>query len=418
MGEAHQQIELIVINDRATVRGGSDRVALSEAAGLARRGHRVTLIAGFGHPDRELLDAGVEVRLTGQRSTLDEPNRLRAAAQGIWNAKARQLVRDALSQADPSRALVHVHGFVKVLSASVVRAAVDSGLPTLATMHDYFMACPNGGFFDYRREQVCHLRPMSVRCLATDCDARAYLHKLWRGGRSAVQAHAGRVPDGLRRLIAPSGLAAEIMRPYLGPEAAIEILPNPVPCVRAAPAEVQRQEGFVLVGRLQRDKGGLLLARAARRANVAVMFVGAGDQEQEIRRANPDAGLSGWLEPERAIEMVRGARGAVSPSLVYETQGLAVLEAAAQGVPSIVSDVSAAREAVADGVSGLWFRAGDVDHLAEQLSRLDRDPQLAMRMGRAAYERFWSARLDLPSHLDRLELIYREVLAPGRARAA
>jgi glycosyltransferase involved in cell wall biosynthesis len=412
-----EPLEVIVINDRAAVRGGCDRVALGEAAGLARRGHRVTLIAGSEEPERRLLDAGVEVRSSAQRSTLEEPNRARAAAQGIWNREAQRLVSQALGAADRRRALVHVHGFVKVLSPSVVRAAIDSGLPTLLTLHDYFLACPNGGFFDYRRARVCHLRPMSARCVATDCDARAYTHKLWRVGRSFVQEHLGRLPGGVDRLIAPSALAAEVMRAHLPGNAAIEILPNPVAVTRRPPAEVERHEGFVLVGRLQRDKGAVLFARAARKASVPAVFVGAGEEEAAIRRANPDAELTGWLDGARAAAVVRGARAAVSPSLVYETQGLAALEAAAEGVPSVVSDVSAAREAVQDGISGLWFAAGDADHLAERLVCLKDEPQLAARMGRAAYERFWSAGLDLPTHLDRLERVYRSLLASPKVAA-
>lgn len=409
--EAGDLLDVVVINDRAAVRGGTDRVALSEAVGLARRGHRVTLIAGSEKPDPELLAAGVEVRSTGQYSTLEDPRRVRAAVQGAWNLRAQRMVREALGSADGRRRVVHVHGFVKILSASAVRAAIDSGLPTIATLHDYFLACPNGGFFDYRQSRVCHLRPMSARCVATDCDARAYAHKLWRVGRSAVQEHLGRAPAGLQRLIAPSALAAEVMRPHLDPRVTIDILPNPVQVVRQPPVEVARYEPFVLVGRLQQDKGGVLFARAARKANVPAVFVGAGDQEAAIRRANPDAELTGWLDPGPAAAALRGARANVSPSLVYETQGLAALEAAAQGVPSIVSDVSAAREAVEDGITGLWFASGDADHLAEQLARLHCDPELAARMGQAAYARFWSAGLELPIHLERLERIYRSVLA-------
>src|SRR5947209_15731520 len=89
-----------IVNDFAVPTGGSDRVALAEAVGLARRGHRVTLIAGHGGPDPLLLEAGVEVLVTGQQTTLSDPNRVRAAAQGVWNRTAGALVRDALARAD------------------------------------------------------------------------------------------------------------------------------------------------------------------------------------------------------------------------------------------------------------------------------------------------------------------------------
>jgi glycosyltransferase involved in cell wall biosynthesis len=108
--------------------------------------------------------------------------------------------------------------------------------------------------------------------------------------------------------------------------------------------------------------------------------------------------------------VIRQARAVVNASLWYETQGLAALEAAAHGVPAIVSDVSVLREVVADDETGLWFHGGDVDDLAEKLAALWRDPQRARRLGDAAYRRFWSGGWDLPTHLQRLEDIYAAAL--------
>jgi len=122
---------------------------------------------------------------------------VRAAARGIWNRKSAALVRELAGLADSNRAVVHVHGFTKVLSASVIRAAVDSGLPVVATLHDYFATCPNGAFFIYPRGEICHLTPLSARCVGTHCDARGYSHKLWRVARSAVQQRFGAMPAGL-----------------------------------------------------------------------------------------------------------------------------------------------------------------------------------------------------------------------------
>jgi glycosyltransferase involved in cell wall biosynthesis len=407
---ASEPLNVIVINDSATISGGADKVALAEAVGLARLGHQVTLIAGHGEPDRELADAGVTVRTTGQPTTLGDPSRLRAGARGIWNRASAALVREVLHASDPSDTVVHVHGFVKVLSASVIRAAVQSGLTTVATLHDYFVACPNGAFFNYPRGEICELTPLSARCVATNCDARAYSHKLWRVGRSAVQRRFGAMPSGVGDFIAPTHLAADIMRPFLPEDARMHVLANPVDAERMPPVDPSRNAAFVCVARLQPDKGPVLFARAARKAGVPAVFVGAGEEADAVRRAYPDAVLTGWLDPDRVQAELRGARAAVSASLWYETQGLTTLEAAAHGVPAIVPDVSVAREAVADGVSGLWFRSGDVDDLAEKLARLGQQPELASSLGRAAYERFWSGEWDLGDHLGRLEAIYRGAL--------
>jgi glycosyltransferase involved in cell wall biosynthesis len=403
---SEKPLNVIIVNDFASITGGADKVALTEAAGLARRGHRVTLLAGRGEPDAEMLAAGVEVRTTGQQTILDDPNRVRAAGRGIWNRASAELVESVARVAEPRSTVVHVHGFTKVLSASVIRAAVRSGLPTVATLHDYFVACPNGGFFIYPRDEVCHLVPLSPRCIATNCDARTYSHKLWRVTRTAVQRGGGMMPRGVRQFIAPSRFAAEIVRRFLPPSAQLHIVANPIPAPRLPLAEIAQNDAFLFVGRMQRDKDPLTFARAAKRSEVRAVFAGAGEAEEPIQSEFPAAELRGWLGPEEMLSQVRAARALVCPSSWYEVQPLVPLEAAAQGVPAIVSNAGAFREAVADGETGLWFRSGDADDLAEKLARLQRDPELATHLGRAAYERFWAQDWSVDAHLDRLESIY------------
>ncbi|WP_283180096.1 hypothetical protein [Gemmobacter sp. 24YEA27] len=56
--------------------------------------------------------------------------------------------------------------------------------------HDYFLACPNGAFFDYRAGVTCDLSPMSLGCVTCNCDKRSAAQKLWRVARQAVQNRA------------------------------------------------------------------------------------------------------------------------------------------------------------------------------------------------------------------------------------
>jgi glycosyltransferase involved in cell wall biosynthesis len=403
-------LTVVLVNDFATIAGGTDQVALGEAAGLAQRGHRVTLVSGSGKPDPQLLVAGVEVLSTEQPTTLSDPNRVRAATRGLWNQPAGALVRQVLADANPASTVVHVHGFTKVLSPSVVRAAVKSGIPTVATLHDYFVACPNGGLFNYQTNEICRLDPMSLTCVATHCDARAYSHKLWRVGRQAAQRRFGLMPSGISQVIVPSESAAEIVKQFLPSEVSMAIVSNPVSVFQLPPADVADNQPFVMVGRLERDKGAMLLAQAGQAAGLRVVFVGQGTEERAIKQANPAAEITGWLEPEQVRTIVRGARAVVNASLIYETQGLTLLEAAAEGVPAIVSDTSVARDAVEPNLTGLWFKSGDIDDLRHKLIQLHTDPDLAARMGAAAYARFWAQPPDLSTHLDQLESIYRDAL--------
>jgi L-malate glycosyltransferase len=76
----------------------------------------------------------------------------------------------------------------------------------------------------------------------------------------------------------------------------------------------------------------------------------------------------------------------VAPSR-SEGFGVAVLEAAACGIPSIVSRVGALPEIVDDGVTGVLIPPEDELALVSALERLCRAPEIRRRMGRAARER-------------------------------
>ncbi|MNE58643.1 Glycosyl transferases group 1 [compost metagenome] len=86
------------------------------------------------------------------------------------------------------------------------------------------------------------------------------------------------------------------------------------------------------------------------------------------------------------------------------------MEAAAHGIPSIVSDACAAREYVEHGVTGLWFRSGDFMSLAEGIKLLKDNDNLTREMGAEAYKRFWSNPPNREAHISKLINCYSEVL--------
>jgi glycosyltransferase involved in cell wall biosynthesis len=187
------------------------------------------------------------------------------------------------------------------------------------------------------------------------------------------------------------------------------VISNPVDGQRHDPAPVETNRAFVMVGRLSPEKGPQLFAQAAETTGCEAVFVGDGECRDVVLAICLSARVTGWLPRPHVKKIIQDARALVCPSLCYETQVLAVLEAAAQGVPTIVSDRSAGREAVIDEVTGLWFRSGDVDDLAAKMSVLN-DNETVRRMGKAAYERYWANPCSLDTHVAQLEKVYRCVL--------
>ncbi len=405
-------MKLIILNDFGYVDGGASKVALSSAVALAERGHRVLLFCGVG-PVAESLQAvpGLSVQCLGIQEIASDPNRLRASVQGLWNNSAAEVFLEATVDWPPRETVVHLHTWTKAISSSVVRAALDAGYPVVLTMHDYFSACPTGSFFLHPTQSLCSLRAMSAACIGTQCDSRGYSHKLWRVGRQWTQQHHGHLPSGLRDFISISDTSETLLRPYLPEEARVHRVTNPIALTAEKQATPHLHEIFSFVGRLSPEKGARLLAEAASESGLRVRFIGDGIERAMLGSALPDAEFTGWLSEAAAMESMRQSRALVLPSLWYETQGLVVAEAAAMGLPAIVSSKSAAREWVKDGVTGLLFRHGDAHDLAEKMTYLAEKPDVAMRMGIAAGAEYWQNPSTVERHCEQLEAVYRTMLA-------
>jgi len=133
-----------------------------------------------------------------------------------------------------------------------------------------------------------------------------------------------------------------------------------------------------------------------------------------LRERFPQARLLGWKTPAEVRDAMRAARALVFPSLWYETFGLTALEAKAMGTPTIVADGCAAREAVENGVTGLWFKSGDADSLASAIREANNDAVIA-QMAQAAYDAYWAAPASLERHVSETLAVYEAMLAQEEA---
>jgi glycosyltransferase involved in cell wall biosynthesis len=408
-------LNIVIINDTAHVNGGAAKLAITEARGLADRGHRVFFFAAVLPVASELEEhANITVISTNQFDLLADPSRLRAFLQGWWNQKAFRGVKAVVAPLDRSNTVVHLHIWSRALSSSVGRAVLDAGFPTICTLHDFVLACPTGTFFLHQEKKICELKPMSRACVSTNCDTRSYPQKLWRVGRQVVQQHFGHLPSHLTDYIVHSQLALDVMKPYLPGGATIHELPVYIDSPTASAARPAENETFTYVGRLVGEKGVMMLARSSAAEQLPVTFVGSGSLAGEIQAANPKAVVTGWVDRDGCVDYLRRSRALVFPSLWYETLGLVVLEAAAHGIPSIVPDSSAAREIVEDGVTGFHFQGGNESDLRSKMRQLN-DPQVAASLGRAAYDRFWASPFSsLDTHISSLQDIYENVLRRTR----
>jgi glycosyltransferase involved in cell wall biosynthesis len=180
-------------------------------------------------------------------------------------------------------------------------------------------------------------------------------------------------------------------------------------------------------GRLLRGKGleTLLDAFAALPSTPSthLLLIGSGDGqplsvEEDLRRRVETAGLRSRVtftgRVDAVEEWLRAADVFAFPSL-FEGLGLALLEAAACGLPAVGSRTGGIVDVIDDGRSGFLVGPGNVNALGERLRALVEDPARRAALGEAA-RRIACARFDAAQMVDRYVELFSSLVPAPRVR--
>ncbi len=143
---------IIIVVDYAHTKGGAERVAWLSAIGLAERGHDVTVLCAVGPVTAEQESIpNLRIVCLEQSDLLSNKARFSAAMQGIWNKPAQLAMRQLLAGTAPGEVIVHGHSWTHALSSAPLSEAIQHQAAVILTVHDYFTACPNGGFMIFKQ---------------------------------------------------------------------------------------------------------------------------------------------------------------------------------------------------------------------------------------------------------------------------
>lgn len=399
---------VVTVCDGAGMTGGTEKVAITSAIELAKRGFRSIYFAGEGDLFPGLKEAGVEASTMGLTDAYHTASKKELLSRFFWHATAGEKFRQVLSDLDPKETIVHVHGFRRVLSGSVVDVAKKAGFKLIFTLHDYGISCPNTSFFNFPKQEICTLKPLSMACVCSQCTHSGPQMKLMQLGR-AWRLKIAHVAEDFHHFVYVSEFSRKILEPLIPAQTPKTVLYNPVSDEPETVAECSESDVFTFVGRLSPEKGGVLFAEAAKKAGVKAQFIGKGGEEEKVRAANPEAIFTGWVSADEVVQKLRKSRAVVMPSLWYETAGLSVIEAVSRGIPAIVSDKCASVEYMRHERSGLTFRTGDVDSLAKALKAMT--PEKAKQYGINAYQDYWQNPLTTEKYMNGLLNIYETTLS-------
>lgn len=416
--------------------GGAEIYAHDQARAFAASGDDVFVLTRESDPARPEFSVRLEQR---DRLTIAWINNTFRSTRTFAETYANETLGAAAMRLidDFAPHVAHFH-HLTCLSTTIVRDLATRKVPTLYTLHDYWLLCHRGQLLNTEYE-VCD-GPEADGCAACLGAAgaagpggfaaasvframeRRLPSPLARPLRATLTRLAGAAghPDrgheaSRRRLAHMREVIAQITH-FLAPSrhmrdrfVAFGVPPDRITLaeygfaappgarapVRSGPTPGARPLRLGFLGSLMVSKAPDLLISAASTlppGSVTIDLYGAhaayhGDDSYRRRLepliAQPCVRLHGPLAHDEVPAALRTLDVLVVPSIWPENSPLVIREAFLAGVPVVASDIGGIPEAVDQDVSGLLFRPGDPDDLRRTLARLLYEPELlpALRRG-------------------------------------
>lgn len=379
---------------RSGAPSGENRVVDQEAEALAALGHEVMR---FGRSSDEIDQWPI-----AKKASLP--------ARTVWSRETYRDLKALLREHRPE--VAHVHNTLPLLSTAVLYACRDAGVPVVATLHNYRLACANGMFF--RSGAVCH-----------DCTRglplRAVLHGCYRGSHAASAfvaltkvLHQQAWESLVSAYIFISASQRDLLQGIGLAPSRMFVRHNLIP--RRSRPETARTPTVIYAGRLHEAKGVLLLMAGwdryrekSGKPGLKLIIAGGGPLGDEVAAwasTRPSVELTGTVSSERCFELISQARAVLLPSAWEETFGLVAVEAMAAGAPPIAAGHGSFTELITPGVDGVLFSPGDPAALALAIADVEGNPERYEAYGDQA-RKTYEQRFDPERSIEELIEIYR-----------
>ena len=350
------------------------------------------------------------------------------------------------------------------LSLGLVRLAQERGIPTVMTLHDFWLVCPRMGQLVDRHGQLCP-GPEARRCascladfkfgqtpveaklldtvatlkerVGVDISRPLLWAKQWQSKRRNGSAkNLGPTPltpsaedlqrraeairqvmDAVDLFVSPSQTVLEAAVAGGVERDKIYWLPNGFLRPPHAARRIRRKDpqqpfrvGFV--GTLAPHKGVHILIEAFRKAdlpNATLEIYGTARHNPEYGAMltaahSPNVLFHGRVKNDLVVDVMKTLDVLVVPSMWLENAPVTIQEGRFAGVPVVATDLGGMAEMIEDGVTGRLFPMGDSDRLATILRELHDDPEGTERLAQQA-----PAPMPMEQHVHQLEKLYAKL---------
>ncbi|HEX5150780.1 MAG TPA: glycosyltransferase [Parafilimonas sp.] len=328
----------------------------------------------------------------------------------IWNLKAAWNLKKIIAEFQPQ--LIHIHNCHFACGPLIIRIARKKKVPVILTLHNYRLLCPstylmlNGRLFTVSLHQNFPWTAVKNKAYRN-----SVIQTFWLGLVVWFHRIVGTWKM-VNKFITLTEFEKNIFQHsklHLNKNQLVvkyNFLKDP----ELTPQN--RNNNFLFVGRLSREKGIHLLLHAFSKSGLPIIIAGDGPLKNEVEAISSthnNVRYAGRLSGEDVKKLMQNSTALIFPSIWYEGMPMTIIEAFATGTPVIASNIGAMASMITHNFNGLHFNLEDADDLTKTVFMWQSLPQDAKNIfyknARLTYEENYTPE----DNLKQLVSIYEQV---------
>ncbi len=364
-------MKILLVNKFHYRRGGSETYYFALADALKNAGYEVIFFAmkhekNIPCEQEEFFVENIDYK--GENSKLNE---LKMALKLIYSVEAKKKFEELIKKEKPD--IVHINLVHRQITLSILDVCKKYNIPVVFTAHDLVCTCPVGSLLTPERKEcrACYggkfYNCVKNRCMSGSLTksiaacAEAYFYKLHKSYNK------------IDFYITPSQFHKnEILKAGITKNR-VENVPNFLPPETEFKVVGNRENYFLFLGSLSRDKGVFTLLKAFHKAdleNFRLVIAGMGTEYEKLKNYIEEnhlenkVELTGFVTGEKLDNIRKNAYAVVLPSECFENGPYALMEPMSAGKPLIGADIGGIPEMAIPNKTGRLFESGNDEHLA------------------------------------------------------
>jgi len=374
-------MKILLINKYHYLKGGAERSYFDTAKILADHGHEIAFFSMKHSDNRPSRWSKYFTQEVDYQAKNNSGKKIKIILNIFYNFQAKRNLEKLILKFKPE--VAHLHNIYHQLSPSVISVLKKYKIPTVMTLHDYKLVCPNYNLYAHNVIYEKSRPNKYYKVLLDKAVKDSYLKSLVCAAEAYFHKFLG-LYDKIDLFISPSHFLKNKFEEF-GFKNKIAYLPHPLIEKESASAKSESEEKYILYfGRLSREKGidDLMRAYASLKTDIKLYILGDGPAKNDLIILADELGVKSKIKFIAHLSglnlqiIIKKAEFIVLPSRWYENAPYSVIEAMAMGKTVIASDLGGLKELIQSGQNGFLYKAGDVNELAKAMSYVINNPEV------------------------------------------